>query len=113
VNLAKKQALVSRSAPSHPCGGGGGQGYNLEMAAPRVQAVPPKPLPSEARLIKKERFLTCLNKMNDRDTQKRAAEELMELISVGKRPVLALQNPPAAPWRQGSKVLCCGVDQAC
>lgn len=32
---------------------------------------------------KKERLLTCLQKLNDRDTQKSAAQELAELLLVG------------------------------
>jgi hypothetical protein len=34
-------------------------------------------------LLKKERVLTALTKMNDRDTQRGAAEELLNIVHVG------------------------------
>jgi hypothetical protein len=44
-----------------------------------------RPAASELAALKKDRLLGCLVRLNDRDTQKRAADELGELLLV--RPV--------------------------
>lgn len=45
-------------------------------------ARPAAPSKGELSAVKKDRLLGCLVKLNDRDTQKRAAEELGELLLV-------------------------------
>ena len=59
-------------------------------------------LGTPSKLGKKDRVLSFLQKLNDRDTQKRAAEDFLVLINVRSKPLLMQAHrtllPPLLLW---------------
>ncbi len=64
---------------------------------PLSQAANKGPGKPETSASKKERLLTCLSKLNDKDTQKRAADELAELLQVRDPAAAQVRTHPQLP----------------